>query len=111
MKKIFDGFDPEQYADEAEQRWGDAEAYKVSTQRAKSYTDADWQKIKDQQAAIYADAFAALTAGARGGSALRREHRQAWAGAHEVPGGRGACQLGAQSRVTPRALTGLPSNA
>jgi DNA-binding transcriptional MerR regulator len=65
MKKIFDGFDPEQYADEAEQRWGDTEAYRVSTERAKSYTDADWQKIKEQQAAIYADAFAALTAGAR----------------------------------------------
>jgi DNA-binding transcriptional MerR regulator len=64
MKKIFDGFDPDQYADEAKQRWGHADSYKISAQRTKSYTEADWRKYKDEQAAIYADAFAALTAGA-----------------------------------------------
>src|SRR5688572_19014518 len=41
MKKIFDGFDPDQYADEAKQRWGHTEAYKVSAKRTKSYTEAD----------------------------------------------------------------------
>ena len=59
MKKIFDGFDPDQYADEAKQRWGHTEAYKVSAKRTKSYTEADWQKLRDEQAAIYADALAA----------------------------------------------------
>ena len=64
MKKIFDGFDPDDYAEEAEQRWGDTDAYKTSVQRTKSYTEADWRRFKDEQAAIYADALAALDAGA-----------------------------------------------
>jgi DNA-binding transcriptional MerR regulator len=63
MKKIFDGFDPDQYADEVKQRWGNTEAYKISMQRTKSYTEEDWQRMRDEQAAIYADAFAALRAG------------------------------------------------
>jgi DNA-binding transcriptional MerR regulator len=65
VKKIFDGFDPDQYADEAKARWGDTEVYKVSAQRTKSYTEADWRKLKDEQAAIYADALAALSGGVR----------------------------------------------
>lgn len=63
MKKIFDGFDPEQYADEVKQRWGHTDAYKMSEQRTKSYTEADWVRLRDEQAAIYADAYAALKAG------------------------------------------------
>ena len=62
MKKIFDGFDPDKYADEAKQRWGHTDAYKASMKRTKSYTEADWLKLKDEQAAIYADAFAAMRA-------------------------------------------------
>ena len=65
MKKIFDGFDPDRYADEVEQRWGHTDAYEISAQRWKSYTEADWRKFKDEQAAIYADALAALTDGVR----------------------------------------------
>jgi hypothetical protein len=65
MKKIFDGFDPDQYADEVKERWGEADAYKVSAKRAASYTAADWQKLKEEQAAIYADALAALKHGVR----------------------------------------------
>ena len=65
MKKIFDGFDPDEYADEVEERWGDTDAYKISAQRTKSYTQADWQKLKEEQAAIYAAALAARAAGAR----------------------------------------------
>jgi DNA-binding transcriptional MerR regulator len=64
FKKIFDGFDHEKYEDEARQRWGNTDAYKVSAQRTKSYTEAEWTRMKDEQAAIYADAFAALSAGA-----------------------------------------------
>jgi DNA-binding transcriptional MerR regulator len=63
MKKIFDGFDPGQYEDEVKRRWGNTEAYKVSAQRTKSYTEADWRKLKEEQAAIYADALAALKDG------------------------------------------------
>jgi len=65
MKKIFNGFDPDKYADEARQRWGNADAYKISMRRTKSYKEKDWEKLRDEQSAIYADAFAALTAGKR----------------------------------------------
>jgi len=63
MKKIFDGFDHDQYADEAKQRWGHTDAYKISAKRVKSYTEADWKLIRDEQVAIYADLFALLKAG------------------------------------------------
>ena len=63
MKKIFDGFDPDRYEDEVKQRWGNTDAYKVSVQRTKGYTEADWAKFKDEQGAIYADASAALKSG------------------------------------------------
>jgi DNA-binding transcriptional MerR regulator len=46
MKKIFDGFDPDKYADEAKQRWGHTDAYEISMQRTKSYTEADWLEIE-----------------------------------------------------------------
>ena len=65
FKKIFDGFDPGQYEDEVKQRWGQADAYKISAQRTKSYTEADWQKFKEEQAAICSDALAALKDGVR----------------------------------------------
>jgi DNA-binding transcriptional MerR regulator len=63
MKKIFEGFDHEQHADEAKQRWGHTEAYKSSEQRWRSYTKAELQKCREEQAAIYAEARAALEAG------------------------------------------------
>jgi DNA-binding transcriptional MerR regulator len=65
MKKIFNGFDPDKYAEEARQRWGNTDAYKISMRRTKSYTEADWLRLRDEQAAIYADAVAALRAGKR----------------------------------------------
>ena len=63
LKKIFDGFDPDEHAAEAQQRWGRTDAYEASMKRTKSYTEADWLKLKEEQGAIYADAFAALKAG------------------------------------------------
>jgi DNA-binding transcriptional MerR regulator len=47
FKKIFQGFDPDKYADETKQRWGNTEAYKVSARRTKSYKEADWKKLRD----------------------------------------------------------------
>jgi DNA-binding transcriptional MerR regulator len=64
IKKIFDGFDPEPYADEAQRRWGLTEAHRVSARRTKSYGEADWRTIKVEQTAILADAAAALADGA-----------------------------------------------
>lgn len=43
---MFDDFDPEAHAAEAEQRWGETDAYKESMRRTKRYTDADWAEIK-----------------------------------------------------------------
>jgi MerR family transcriptional regulator, thiopeptide resistance regulator len=63
MKKIFDGFDPDEHADEAEKRWGHTDAYKRSVARAKSYTEQDWIAVRDEQAAVYGNAYAALKAG------------------------------------------------
>jgi DNA-binding transcriptional MerR regulator len=63
MKKIFDGFDPDKHADEAKQRWGHTDAYKLSMRRTQSYTEADWTRMKDEQNAIYADAVVAMTSG------------------------------------------------
>jgi DNA-binding transcriptional MerR regulator len=63
MKKIFDGFDPAKYEEEARNRWGKTDAYKESMKRTKRYTAEDWKAIKSEQAAIYDDAYVALKAG------------------------------------------------
>ena len=62
-KKIFDGFDHEQYEPEAKQRWGNTEAYKQSKQRFDSYTEADLLRMKEEQGAIFAEAGALRVAG------------------------------------------------
>lgn len=48
MFEVFGDFDPKQYEDEAQQRWGDTDAYKESARRTKRYTKADWQRFKDE---------------------------------------------------------------
>ncbi len=54
VKTMFDGFDPEEYADEARERWGTTEAYKESARRTKQYGPAQWEAIKREGGAIYA---------------------------------------------------------
>jgi len=49
---VFDGFDPDQYAAEAEEKWGDTDAYKESAKRANSYSDEDWQRYKAELHAL-----------------------------------------------------------
>jgi len=58
MKKIFNGFDPDKYAAEVKQRWGDADP-----RGAKAYTEADWKRCMEEQGAVYADAVAAMKSG------------------------------------------------
>jgi DNA-binding transcriptional MerR regulator len=53
VKTMFDGFDPEEYADEAKQRWGETDAYKESARRTKGYGKAEWEAIKREGDAIY----------------------------------------------------------
>ncbi|NED16313.1 MerR family transcriptional regulator [Streptomyces sp. SID9124] len=44
--EVFGDKDPEEYAEEAERRWGSTEAYAESQRRAARYTKEDWQRMK-----------------------------------------------------------------
>lgn len=43
--EVFGDFDPAQYADEVEQRWGDTDAYRESRRRTGTYGKDDWARI------------------------------------------------------------------
>ena len=63
MFEVFGDHDPAQYADEAEQRWGQTDAYRESHRRTSRYTKDDWVRIAAETAEIE-DRFAvALAAG------------------------------------------------
>ncbi|MFD5537887.1 MerR family transcriptional regulator [Streptomyces sp. NPDC127079] len=77
--EVFGDKDPEQYAEEAEQRWGGTEAYAESQRRAAGYTKADWQRMKaevDDWGARYAALVtAAEPAAGERAMDLAEEHR------------------------------------
>ncbi len=56
---VFGDDDPAQYAEEAEARWGDTDAYRESRRRSGDYTKADWERMRAEQEATEA-AFADL---------------------------------------------------
>jgi MerR family transcriptional regulator, thiopeptide resistance regulator len=74
-----DGFS-EEYATEAEQRWGDSEAWKQSQRRTSEYSKQDWLAVKaemDQVAAGFADAMrAGLPADSAEAMDAAEAHRQ-----------------------------------
>lgn len=78
--EVFGDFRPEDYAEEAEQRWGDTEAWAQSQRRTASYTREDWLMIKAEVEEIERGLAAALTDGADPASdraaALAERHRQ-----------------------------------
>ena len=53
VKTMFDGFDPEKYADEARAKWGATDSYKESARRTKTYGKAEWDAIKSEADSIY----------------------------------------------------------
>jgi DNA-binding transcriptional MerR regulator len=57
--ELFDGFNPDDYEEEVQERWGDTDAYKQSAERTKRYTKADWAQIAAEQDAN-TEAFVAL---------------------------------------------------
>ena len=59
----FGDFDPSEHAAEVEERWGDSDAYRESTRRARSYTKDDWQRIKAQGEAAIEQVVTAMQAG------------------------------------------------
>lgn len=46
--EVFGDFDPDQYEDEARERWGQTDAWKQSKERARSYTKDDWKRIRSE---------------------------------------------------------------
>ncbi|MGW8266934.1 MAG: TipAS antibiotic-recognition domain-containing protein [Longimicrobiales bacterium] len=58
-----EGFDHDQYDEEARERWGNTDAYKESARRAKQYTKEDWAKIKAEGEAVEARLAELMVAG------------------------------------------------
>ncbi|MFI8093074.1 MerR family transcriptional regulator [Streptomyces sp. NPDC086080] len=44
--EVFGDFDPDQYEEEVQERWGGTDAYRQSRRRTASYTKEDWQRIQ-----------------------------------------------------------------
>jgi MerR family transcriptional regulator, thiopeptide resistance regulator len=69
-----------EWAEEAEQRWGETDAWKQSQRRTAAYTKQDWLEIQDEAAAItreFADTMAAGTGAAEVPAMdLAERHRQ-----------------------------------
>ncbi|MFC9305429.1 MerR family transcriptional regulator [Streptomyces albidoflavus] len=84
--EVFEGYDPDQYADEARQRWGHTDAYRESQRRTASYTKADWQRLKDEFDALHARVAELLAQGmpadAPEAMDAAEEHRRFIDGAH-----------------------------
>jgi DNA-binding transcriptional MerR regulator len=68
MFEVFEDFDPTQYAEEAEERWGHTEAYRQSTARTTRYSKQDWARVQAEGAEIEARLAAAMAAGLPAGS-------------------------------------------
>lgn len=49
------GFDPDQYEEEVQQRWSETDAYKASAQRTKQYNKEDWARYQREADALNQD--------------------------------------------------------
>jgi len=61
--EVFGDFDPDEYADEVRERWGETDAYKESARRTARYTKADWERFKAEQERIGSAAIALMDEG------------------------------------------------
>lgn len=64
QQEIFgDNWTGEQYAEEAQERWGETDAWKQSQQRTAAFTKADWKAVKAETDALEADLATAMASG------------------------------------------------
>jgi DNA-binding transcriptional MerR regulator len=85
MLDVFGDHDPTEHAAEAEQRWGDTDAFRESQRRASTYTKDDWLRIRHEGEHLSEAFAAAFRAGRPAGSpeaarvaAEHREHITRW---------------------------------
>lgn len=83
--EVFGEFRPEDYAEEAERRWGETESYKESQRRVASYKKEDWQRLKTEEEEVRARLAAAMEAGlapeseeAMAAAEAHRQHISRW---------------------------------
>ncbi|MGW1057326.1 MerR family transcriptional regulator [Micromonospora rubida] len=78
--EVFGDADPEAYAEEAERRWGDGEAYRESSRRTAGYSKDDWLRNKAESEDWGRRLTALMDAGSPADGpeamALAEEHRQ-----------------------------------
>lgn len=68
LLEVFGDSDPTAYRDEAEQQWGNTDAWAESRRRASTYTKGDWQRMQAEFATLIADIAAAKRDGLAPGS-------------------------------------------
>jgi MerR family transcriptional regulator, thiopeptide resistance regulator len=77
--EVFGDFNPDDYAEEAQERWGGTDAYAESARRTGQYSKADWQRFHDESADWGARISAVMSAGHAATSPeameLAEEHR------------------------------------
>ena len=61
--EVFGDFNPDDHAEEAQERWGNTDAYRESQRKTASYTKDDWLKIKAEGAEIETGLVEAHAAG------------------------------------------------
>lgn len=61
--EVFGDFDPADYQQEAEERWGDTEAYKESARRHAKMTKDEWKAMKAESDALEAALATAMAEG------------------------------------------------
>ncbi len=78
--EVFGDFDPDQYAEDAQQRWGGSEADGESRRRIATYSKADWMRQKAEHSAVLESLASAMKSGLAADSpeamAVAESHRQ-----------------------------------
>lgn len=79
MTTLFGGFDPSQFENETEARWGRTEEWRTSTRRAEKYSEEDWARYHAEHNAICADFAELAETGADAKSGRARQLVRAYA--------------------------------